>query len=453
MLRVALDSARPERAGEGARRVGFSGMPKIARLVVVVAAALVGCTGLKVDTHPTAGNEEVYRSLYPYYAEYCAASQLKKKEGLGVDISSGIGGHSVFYLNGVCRDRSAGYPTIKLCDETSPPDEDGVGLSINAHYKNANWVATSGRDFFYHGTLKPGQRLTREVYEETLATAERMGILDGVLFHDEVFDDRPEGMSRQRFMYEISVATDFALNFGRDRYCARVPLSREKMARVVGYLNGLNAPYQEGAKTFDWDVLTNNCSHVTHNALAAAGLWDVWEMGRFFLVAAFDFPTPKNEFVNLMRRTNDGPLADLDAVFADDTARAALIEGDGLPTQPGSLAQAEAAAHANDFYDTDLALIFYDEPLTGSYERHFRQIFSEPRYTDLRANLAYFRDLYARIARQRRPLADAARDAGGAERDAFAALYAPYYSYIDRASATVNAALASLNASAAARQR
>jgi hypothetical protein len=449
MLRLALDNAGPGRAGEGARRVGSSGMGKIACLVLVVAAALVGCTGLKVDTHPTAGNEEAYRSLYPYYAEYCAASQLKKKKGLGLDISSGIGGHSVFYLNGVCRDRSAGYPTIKLCDEISPPDEDGVGLSVNAHYKNANWVATSGRDFFYHGTLKPGQRLTREVYEETLATAERMGILDGVLFHDEVFDDQLKGMSRQRFMYEISVATDFALNFGRDRYCARVPLTREKMARVVDYLNGLNAPYQEGAKTFDWDVLTNNCSHVTHNALAAAGLWEVWEMGRFFLVAAFDFPTPKNEFVNLMRRTNDGPLADLDAVFADDAARRALMQGDGLPTEPGSLAEAEAAAAANDFYDTDLALIFYDEPLTGSYETHFRQIFSEPRYTDLRANLAYFRDLYARIARQRRPLADA----GGAERSAFAAFYARYYSYIDRASATVNAALASLNASAAARQR
>src|SRR5262249_29880011 len=149
----------------------------------------------------------------------CAASQLKKKKGLGLDISSGIGGHSVFYLNGVCRDRSAGYPTIKLCDEISLPDEDGVGLSVNAHYKHDNWVATSARDFFYHGSPKPGQRLTREVYEETLATAERIGILDGVLFHDEVFDDQPKGMSRQRFMYEISAATDFALNFGRDRYC------------------------------------------------------------------------------------------------------------------------------------------------------------------------------------------------------------------------------------------
>jgi len=225
------------------------------------------------------------------------------------------------------------------------------------------------------------------------------------------------------------------------------------MTRVVAYLNGLNAPYRDGARSFDWDVLTNNCSHVTHNALAAAGLWDVWEMGRFFLIAAFDFPTPKNEFVNLMRRTNDGPLADLDAVFADDPARHALMQGEGLPTQPGSLAQAEAAAPANDFYDTDLALIFYDEPLTGRYEQHFRQIFSERRYTDLRANLAYFRDAYARIAHARRPVAEEAHDKAGAEGDAFAAFYVRYYSYIDRASATVNAVLASLNASAATRQR
>jgi hypothetical protein len=115
------------------------------------------------------------------------------------------------------------------------------------------------------------------------------------------------------------------------------------------------------------------------------------------------------------------------------------------------LAQAEAAANANDFYVTDLALIFYDEPLTGSYERRFRQIFSAPRYTDLRANLAYFRGLYAQIAGARRPSEDEVRDRDGTERQAFAAFYARYYSYIDRAGATVNAALASLTASAAAR--
>jgi hypothetical protein len=426
-------------------------MRELACLVVMTAAALVGCTGLKVDTHPSVGDEEVYRSVYPYYAEYCVASQLKKKKGLGVDIDSGIGGHAVFYLNGACRDRSAGYPTIRLCDETSPAEEDGVGLSVNAHYKNVNWVATSGRDFFFHGTLKSGERLTRAVYEETLAEAERMGILDGVVFHDEALEDQPEGMARRRYMYEISVATDFALNFGRDRYCARVPLSREKMARVVGYLNGLNALYKDGAKTFDWDVLTNNCVHVTHNALAAVGLWDEWEMGRFFLISAFDFPTPKNEFVNLMRRTNDAPLADIEEVFGDDAARRALLNGDGLPTQPGALAQAEAAATANDFYDTDLALIFFDDPVLGSYETHFREIFADKRYTDLRANLAYFRDLYARIARARRPLEDNLRDRSGAARGAFAAFYGRYYAYIDRAGATVNAALASLNAAAAVR--
>lgn len=442
MLRV-----RENGAAQGSRRTARSKMRKTIRLVVIATLALAGCTGLKVDTRATAGDEEIYRSLYPYYAEYCAVSQLKKKKGLGVDIESGIGGHSVFYLNGVCRDSGAGYPTIKLCDERSTREEDGVGLSVNAHYKNANWVATGGRDFFFHGTLKPGERLTRAVYEETLAEAERMGILKGIVFHDAALEDQPQGMARRRYMYEISIATDFAINFGRDRYCARVPLSRAKMARVVDYLNALNAPYRDGAKTFDWNVLTNNCAHVTHNALAAVGLWDEWEMGRFFLFAAFDFPTPKNEFVNLMRRTNDAPLADIEEVFDDDAARQALLSGDGLPTQPGALAEAEAAAHANDFYDTDLALIFYDDPVLGSYETHFRQIFGENRYTDLRANLDYFRDLYARALRARRPLEHDRGDKSGP----FAAFYARYYAYIDRASATVNAALASLNATAVAR--
>jgi hypothetical protein len=334
---------------------------------------------------------------------------------------------------------------------TSAADEDGVGLSVNAHYKNTNWVATSGRDFFFHGTLKPQQRLTRAVYEETLAEAERQGIYDGVAFHDEVYDDQPAGMSRERFRYEISIATDYALNFGRDRICARVPLSREKMSRVVDYLNGLNVLYKDGLKEFDWDVITNNCAHVTHNALAAVGLWDEWEMGRFFLIAVFDFPTPKNEFVNLMRRTNDGPLEDLAAVFEDDAARAALMRGDGLPRQPGALAEAEGVAKANDFYDTDLALIFYDDPLIGSYEERFREIFAQPRYTNLRANLAYFHDLYARIEREKKPLEAFAREESSVPGADVAAFYARYYQYVERASATVSAALASLSTTAAVR--
>jgi hypothetical protein len=419
----------------------------LGRLLFVAGTSMwvAACGGLRVDTGPTASDEEVYSSFYPYYAEYCAASQLKKRPGFGTDPSSGVGGHSVFWLNGVCRDTSAGYPTIKLCDDTIPADQRGVGLSVNAHFKNTMWVATPGRDFFFHGTLAANQRLTRAEYEHTLAVAQQLGIYQGVEYHADVFDDQPPGMSRREFIYDIAIATDYAVNFGRDRYCARVPLNPDQMTKVVDYLNDLNADYKSGKRDFEWNVLQNNCAHVTHNALAAAGVWDEWATGEFALFAAFDFPAPKNEFVNLMRRTNDMPLDDLMAVYEDDAARQALMRGDGLPAQPGALAEAEKVVWDNEIYDTDLALIFYDDPVFGAYKKRFRDIFAERRYVDIRASLTYFADLYARIRRERKPVESYLDGLAADERPSFSEFYTSYYAHVDRSIARVKAVMAVLD--------
>ncbi len=428
---------------------------RLRRCAVAVGAVigLAACSTAHMDTGPTADGEELYASLFPFYAELCAVSELKKKHGFGTEISSGPGGHSVFYLNGVCRVEDAHYPVIRLCDDSTPADRRGVGISVNAHYRNANWIVTPGREFFFHGGLTPGEPVTHARYWQTQAHAEALGILDGIEFHDEVFEDQPPGMSRRDFMYDISVSTDYAIAFGRDRYCARVPLDRERMAGIVDFMNALNADYRDGKKEFEWDVLTNNCSHVAHNALATAGIWSSWETGRFILISALDFPVPKNEFVNLMRRTNDIDIGDLDEVRDDDAAREALMRMDALPTMPGAIAEAEPAVANNEVYDTDLRLIFYDDPITGRYRKRFARIFAEPRYTDLRANLNYFADLYRGIERERQPLA-AFLEAHGAgtpaERGELTSFYGHYYAYIERQDAAVTADLSTLQRSPAA---
>jgi hypothetical protein len=423
-------------------------MPVFPRAAAIAALlGLAACSTAHLDTGATADAERLYASLYPYYAEICAVSELKKKPGFGAEVNSGFGGHSVTYLNGVCRDDSVAYPTIRLCDAGTPAASQGVGLSVNAHYKNATWTATPGRDFFFHGTLEPGERLTRAAYAQTQARAEAMGILDGVEFHHEVFDGKPATMSVRDYKYEMSVATDYAIGFGRDRYCARVPMDHERMSLMVEYLNRLNAVYRDGRKEFEWNVFTDNCSHISHNALAAAGMWDEWPMGRPLLQSIFDFPVPKNEFVNLMRRANDLPIASLDAVYEDAAARHALLETASLPTAPGALAEAEPAVQDNDIYATDLSLIFYDDPIFGSYRKRFAQIFAEPRYVDLGANLQYFAALYREIERQRRSLASFLGrhdDGTQAGREALARFYASYVRYVAAEHARVSADLAAL---------
>jgi hypothetical protein len=414
---------------------------------LAMVAALAGCT---LPLPPVQESDEAqYAALFPYYAEVCAVSQIDKKPGFGADIRGGPGGHAVLYLNGVCRVRDAGYPTVALCDTDQPEPGQGVGISVNAHYQNANWIATEGRDFFLDGGLSPMARLTRLAYRRAQLQAEAQGILDGVTFHDGVFDDMPPGTDRTDWKYEMSIGTDYAIGFARDRYCARVPLDRPRMARVVAFLNDLNAPYKAGQKVFEWDVLRNNCSHMIHNALSAADIWDVWEPERFVLFAAFDFPVPKNELVNLMRRTNDLPLDDPAALYAVSAARAAVLADGVLPTAPGALAEFRPVMPDNEVYDTDLSLIFYDEPILGRYERRFRSIYAEPRYFDLGANLRHFADLYRRAQARRASVygyLDTVSDSTSPDRQGAARFYERFYQAVDRSSATVATALARLAA-------
>ena len=410
-------------------------------VIFVLSAVLLltGCATTFFDIQTVATDTRLYGSVYPYYVEFCALSEFKKLPGSSVDIDSGgPGGHSVLYLNGVCKAKDADYPVIEVCDGEQSPDQ-GVGLSVNAHYRNANWIATEGRDFFFHGGMAPGEPLTASAYARTQKRAKALGILEGIQFHEGVMRDKPTAMSAHDYMYELSVATDYAISFGRDRYCARVPIDRERMRGVVAYLNRVNAPYRSGARRFEWDVLRDNCAHLTHNALATVGIWLPWPTDRPLLVAAFDFPVPKNEFVNLMRRTNDLPIDEPVALYDDPDLRDALQEQDWIATRPGALAEAERAVLANALYKTDLRLIFYDDPVFGRYQRDFEAIFSEPRYTDLRANHAYFAARYDRI------LATRPASAGRASDPAHATFDGLYYDHIARERASLEAVRAKLS--------
>jgi hypothetical protein len=411
--------------------------------------ALASRAGAHADSVVPSPDDALYERFYPYYAELCALSELRKKSGFGVQVRSGMGGHSLLYLSGVCLDRQAGYPTLKLCDPGVPLARHGVGISVNAHYKNANWVAAEGRDFVWRGALKPGERLTREAYERTQDHAKAIGVLDCIEFHDHLFRYKPRGMSERDYMYEISVATDYAICFGRDSYRARVPLDRRRMSAIVDFLNDLNAPYRLGARVFRWKLFNNNCSHVAHNALAVANIWAPWPTGQFFALAAFKFPVPKNEFVDLMLRTNDLPIQDAQAVYEDDDARRALIEADTLPTTHGALAIAEPAVRDNRIYETErLRLIFYDNPFWGPYRPRFARIFSDPRYFNLRENLRHFAVIYETALQCRRAAREftAAHGKGNSmQSDAQHWFYAHYDRHIEREAAKVRHQLASLD--------
>lgn len=356
-------------------------------------------TGARIETPYPAPDEAEYTQLYPYYAELCALSELRKKPDCAVPIRSGIGGHSLLYLNGVRCDRNAGYPVLRLCAPQEGPELHGAGISVNSHYRNANWVAAEGRDFLWRGTLAPGEALTAENYARTQARAKAQGVLDGVEFHPHFLRGKPPEMPERDYMYEISVATDYALCFGRDAYRLRVPLDAVRMGAIVDYLNTLNAPYRAGERHYHWRIFNNNCSHIAHNALAAAGIWAHWPTGQFPGFAAFCFPVPKNELVDLALRCNDLPVHDPQLLYKDKALRRAFLETGALPAAPGALASFVPAIKDNALYDVaGLRLIFFDDPFLGPYRFRFARIFSDPRFLDLRENLRHFSALYQAAA-------------------------------------------------------
>jgi hypothetical protein len=219
------------------------------------------------------------------------------------------------------------------------------------------------------------------------------------------------------------------------------------MSVIVDFLNKANAPYRAGTKEFRWQIFNDNCSHLAHNALAAAGVWKPWPTGQLSVLAAFNFPVPKNEFVDLVLRTNDMPIDDPAALYGDDAARRALLDSDILPTAPGALVSARAALRDNDIYETDgLRLIFYDNPFWGPYRFHFMRIFSEPRYLDIEANLRHFQSLYETAYQNRRAAGGQSveRTGRGTRDEAFAHFRARYDGVMTREAMNVRNRLAVL---------
>ena len=388
-------------------------------------------------------------SLDSYFAEFCAVSQILQKPGGVVTVRGDIGGHSVFYLNGACRAGANGQTRIQLCDEPGAEPADGVGLSMNAHFANTKWVATPGRDFFLNGNLPVGAPLTQAGRQAVMAEAKRLRLYNGVTFHPEFLADIPAGISREDWVQEISVATDYGISLGRGRFCAKVPVNRAQMRAMVAFLNAENAPYRDAGRTFRWDLFRDNCIHLAHNALAAAGLWREWPTHRSFLVSVLDFPVPRNEFVNLMQRVGDAGLLDPYEVHADPAVRRGLLEFNQLPLRPGGLMSSRPPQTPNEAYETDLKLIFYDAEWVGPYQGWFDAIQADPTQHDPRRNLAWAQAQQRLALARRQPLAWWLAQPGIADREHFATTYHRFYALLEQEVAAATPPAASADVAAA----
>jgi hypothetical protein len=235
------------------------------------------------------------------------------------------------------------------------------------------------------------------------------------------------------------------MNFARTAYCARLPLSRDGMTKVVAALNGLNDRAQRDPYT--WNAYTNNCSHVVHNALAAAGVWDPKGVrGPGFVAIATegltvlravafrrmsDFSFPANTFVRLYEAGNERPIDDPVTAFHDHDVVRTLADG-WITTGPGALI-VRSPMHdpaRNALFEPGRDPFLFSLPRVWDKEEKFRLLTRRPSatMTDLRANLAHYRARYDTILSAEPDAEDVAPEL----RNAFSGFSIRFFDYVTR---------------------
>jgi len=338
--------------------------------------------------------DTVYDQLFPYYVELCATSQFRSKlKGEG-----GIAGHAVMYIKGACKDEQAPYPQLRRCrvaaTELDDP-EHGAGVSVGRWFRNVNWVAIPGYELFYQGNLKTGDRLTQAHFEATVGDAIDKGIYKGVEFHE--YPSAGAGAGVANFIANEGIGTDFALQFARSVFCARLPVTEPMLDEVIAFLNDKNREYAEGEADYNWSVWADNCAHTLRNALAAANIWSPLSVRAVKFRQLFNLAIPANEFVNVAELGTEGDIDDYREIQQDGSRRDTLHEFHWLPTRHGALLKTLPAHEPNDLYDTTFRLFTLQSPFRIGKTQHAIDLLSDKRFVNLNANLRYFHDKYGMI--------------------------------------------------------
>jgi hypothetical protein len=373
------------------------------RLLLAVAClvAFVGCSGWLVREQQSMLGVEIdpgpaYEQLFGRYVELCALSQYRSLEhGEG-----GVPGHAVMYLKGACKDESAPIPQLRACRTlaTSVDDpEHGAGISVNRWLENANWVATPSHRLFFRGDLEQEDAVTRQTLDRTVHAVIEAGVFDGVVFRP----DMPGRGSLEEIVGAEFIGTDFALRMARTSYCARVPVTDEMMGEIIDYLNAVNLAYASGRAHYNWSGLSDNCAHLLHNALAAASIWRPRSVRVSKLRQFANLSVPANEVINLAKLGTEGPLTDGREIYRNDEARDALLSLDWLPRRHGAVMTALPPWEPNELFDTHARILLLQGPFRRGAVRTARRIYEDPRFTQLRPNLEYFREIYSALLEKR----------------------------------------------------
>ena len=384
--------------------------------------------------------DEAYERLFPYYVELCAGSQFRAKlTGFG-----GVAGHAVMYLKGACKDDAAPYPQLRRCRRVTMSLDDpehGAGISVNRWFKSVNWVAIPGYRLFFDGNLAPGERLTRRQFDAVEQAAIDKDIYKGVAF--QRYPGAHSDTDLREFLKRDGIGTDFAMQFARSMFCARLPVTAQMLDQMIAFLNDKNREYAEGEADYNWSVWADNCMHTLRNALAAANIWSPLSVRTIKIMQIFNLAIPANEFVNLAQLMT-APIESYRDIMADGPRRDAFHEFHWLPSEPGAVVKTLPVHAPNDLYDTQFRLFTLQSPFLMGKTQRAVDILSDPRFVDLADNLHYYDKQYGAILAGYDERRDTMASVRGTPLRRVERLF---YNYIRSERATVRAMLARLDMS------
>lgn len=378
--------------------------------------------------------------LFPYYVELCTLSQWEKVGGR----RGNPFGHALMYIKGACKDEAAPFPMLRRCRKVATELDDpehGAGVSVGRWFANVNWVAVPGHELFYKGDLQPGQTLTQDYIDATVRRAIDKGVFDGVRLHDAWKRNGNETLAE--FVADRSIGTDFALQFSRNVFCARIPVTEPVLDEVMTFLNDKNREFATGKADYNWHLLADNCVHTVRNALAAANFWSPLSVLQVKILHLFHLAVPANEFVNLAILGAEGPLEDYREIFSESPLRDALHDFRWLPTRHGALVKTLPVHQPNEIYTTGLRLFAVQSPLRMGKTAHAVRLLSEDRNVYLEANLRDFLAKYDTILEEHREGLDGLASVRGTPYRRFGRVY---YDYIQQQRNDVAELIAKLGA-------
>ncbi|MCM0606098.1 MAG: hypothetical protein KA715_08415 [Xanthomonadaceae bacterium] len=338
---------------------------------------------------------DTYSKLFPLFMEYCAATQIKPLFGE----EGGFGGHAVIYVHGLCKNENIDYPRVEACSRIPLQKHvhSGVGISVDKYFKNVNWVAVPGYDFFISGGLNATEKLTDKSLERLIAETVELGIFKGVIYDEKQLGrELLEGDKKHgSHFYEEGIAnsavgTNMALQWGRNVECIRLPITEPQLYAVRDYLNRLNEKYyQNPQKPYNWSAYSNNCTHTSSNAFSAIGAKEYIEPETNIAWQALNLGNPANPLLTLQYLSQYQILGET-AIAPGGDYEKTFNEYQWLPAQAGALTIQHPVFKNNTLFKTNLsASLLPPKPLYHSYKiwNFHKNGAQSVAHTDLEANL------------------------------------------------------------------